>query len=216
MLTAPNGRESGFQTLRRFAQPQSGVEVCEFCSVGLGSNHRHLLEAATRKIVCVCDACALLFEGAMGRYKLIPRDARLLPDFRMEDAQWEALAVPINLAFFFHSTPAHKVVALYPSPAGATESLLPLTNWEKLLEANACLTKMQPDVEALLVNRLGGAHEHYIAPIDLCFEMVGLIRLHWKGFSGGDKVWEAIEKFFAKIRPQTQSVSATAPEAACA
>ncbi len=171
---------------------------------GVAPRHRHLLEVATRKIICACDPCALRFESAIGRFKLIPRDARALPGFQMTDAEWNSLALPINLAFFFHSTPAGKVVAMYPSPAGATESLLSLTSWETLVAANPPLGELQADVEALLLNRLGEARESFIAPLDICFELVGLIRLHWRGFSGGEKVWQELESFFAKLRAQTQ------------
>ena len=98
----------------------------------LASEHRHLLEVATRSIVCACDACALRFQAvAGGRFKLIPRDAYALPGFRLDDAEWENLALPINLAFFFYHSPSEKMMALYPSPAGATESLLPLSSWRK-------------------------------------------------------------------------------------
>jgi hypothetical protein len=208
------GGENAFKVLRRFAQARSEVERCEFCSADLNAVHRHLLELATRKIVCLCDACALRFDGAIGRWKLIPRDARALPEFQVSDAEWEGLALPINLAFVFHSTPAKRVVAMYPSPAGATESLLPLPSWERLVAANPVLTRMETDVEALLVKRLGAQHEYYLAPIDLCFELVGVIRLHWRGLSGGSKVWGEIEGFFAKLRAGEPSSGAKAPEAA--
>jgi hypothetical protein len=89
---------------------------------------------------------------------------------------------------------------MYPSPAGATESLLTLANWEALMADNPALAEMQPDVETLLANRLHGGSEYYLAPIDVCFELVGLIRLHWRGFSGGDKVWQEMERFFARLR----------------
>jgi hypothetical protein len=192
-------RPNAFATLRRFAIPQPAVERCEFCSAGLGAAHRHLLEVGARKIACACDTCALRFENAVGRWKLIPRDTLQLGDFHLSDEQWESFSLPINLAFFFHNTPAGKVIAFYPSPAGATESLLPLASWEALLADNPALAEMQPDVQALLVNRLHGAHEYYLAPIDVCFELVGLIRLNWRGLSGGEKVWHEIETFFAKL-----------------
>ena len=73
----------------------------------------------------------------------------------MTDAQWEALHLPINLAFFFQSTRAGRVVAVYPSPAGGTESLLTLETWNRLEEENPVLRELEPDVEALLVNRVG-------------------------------------------------------------
>jgi hypothetical protein len=117
----------------------------------------------------------------------------------MSDAEWEALALPINLAFFFYSTPDKKMTAMYPSPAGATESLLPLTAWEMLVGNNPPLGELQPDVEALLVNRVGGKRACYIAPIDRCFELVGLIRTNWRGLSGGEEVWHKIDNFFASV-----------------
>jgi|SRR5215469_6089605 len=196
-------RENPLTALRRMARPRIDVEQCEFCSQPLETCHRHLLEINTRKIVCVCDPCALRFESVIGRFKLIPRDARKLQDFEMTDAQWDSLALPIQLAFFFHSTPAQKTIALYPSPGGATESLLSLEAWNALVAANPVLARMEPDVEALLVDRLRNHHEYFVTPIDACFELVGLIRLHWRGFSGGDKAWGEIERFFARLRAQT-------------
>jgi len=189
------------KTLRRFReQPGSLQEKCEFCGIGLATEHRHLLEVAKNRIACTCSPCALRFQDVVGgRFKLIPRDVRRLSEFDMSDAEWENLALPINLAFFFYSTPQQKMNAMYPSPAGATESLLPLTAWTTLIEKNSTLTRMEADVEALLVNRVAAKREYYIVPIDVCFELIGLIRLHWRGFSGGDKVWEEVERFFAKL-----------------
>ena len=189
------------KTLRRFReQPGSLQEKCEFCGIGLATEHRHLLEVAKNRIACTCSPCALRFQDVVGgRFKLIPRDVRRLSEFDMSDPEWENLALPINLAFFFYSTPQQKMNAMYPSPAGATESLLPLTAWTTLTEKNSTLTRMEADVEALLVNRVAAKREYYIVPIDVCFELIGLIRLHWRGFSGGDKVWEEVERFFAKL-----------------
>jgi hypothetical protein len=192
---SPPDRQA-FGALRRFARPRTAVERCELCGLALAPEHRHLLEAPARKIACACDPCALRFSDVVGgRFKLIPRDAQALPHFRMEDAQWDDLALPINLAFLFHDSTAGKVVALYPGPAGATESLLRL---------NPALARMTPDVEALLVNRVGATREYFIAPIDLCFELVGLIRLHWRGLSGGNEVWQEIGKFFDRLRERAR------------
>src|SRR5215471_4339079 len=129
-------RESPLATLARLARPQAAVEQCEFCSLPLNPVHRHLLEVATLKIICACDPCALRFENVVGRWKLIPRQARALPQFKLTDAEWDAFALPINLAFVFQSTRLGKLIAMYPSPAGAMESLLPLANWKALAAAN--------------------------------------------------------------------------------
>lgn len=204
-------KSNPLEALRRFARPpvEANVEQCDFCSVALPPNHRHLLEVGTRKIICACDACALRFDTAVGRFKLIPRDSRRLPDFHLTDAQWERFSLPIALAFFYRDSAADKVIALYPSPAGATESLLPIASWKSVAAENPILGEMQPDVEALLVNRLNNSREYYLAPIDVCFELVGLIRVHWRGFSGGDKVWHEIEQFFARLKDAALTVNAS-------
>jgi Family of unknown function (DUF5947) len=199
---------SSFATLRRLAgaaahsiPPKTQLERCELCSVGLAPQHRHLFETGTRRIVCACDPCALRFQDVVeGKFKLIPRDTRPLPDFQMTDGDWESFALPISLAFFFYDTPNGKMSAFYPSPAGATESLLPLTAWEALVLANPILGGMRADVETLLINRVGDAREYFIAPIDVCFELVGLIRVHWRGLSGGEEVWREIDAFFARLK----------------
>jgi hypothetical protein len=198
-----------FATLRRFAtaRRQPPQERCELCRIGLPPEHRHLLETATHQIICSCDACALRFESVLdGRFKLIPRDVRSLPGFRLDDAQWSELALPIELAFLVYSTPAKKMMALYPSPAGATESLLPLTAWDSLVAENPVLARMEADVEALLVNRVGERRLYYLAPIDVCFELVGLMRLHWRGLSGGEDVWREIDAFFARLAERARPV----------
>jgi Family of unknown function (DUF5947) len=182
------------------------------CSAELAADHQHLIEPSNRKLICSCDACAILFSGgAETKYRRVPRRIRFLPDFHLTDAQWESLMIPINMAFFFHSTAAEHVLALYPSPAGATESLLSLDSWEEIVQSNPMLKEMEPDVEALLVNRVGVARgysdaEYYLVPIDECYKLVGLIRAHWRGLSGGTKVWEEIAEFFAGLKQRSTSV----------
>ncbi len=188
-------------TLRRFRRQAPIGERCELCRVELKSSHRHLLEISNARIVCACDPCAFRFQDvANGRFKLIPGEVRFLSQFHLTDAEWDSLALPINLAFFFYSTPQDKVKSMYPSPAGATESLLPLPAWETIVANNITLAQLNPDVEALLVNRVGTKRDYYLVPIDVCFELVGLIRVHWRGLSGGDLAWEEIEKFFARLK----------------
>jgi hypothetical protein len=139
------------------------------------------------------------------KYKGVPRRVLALSDFYLSDGQWESLMVPINMAFFFRSTPDARVVAFYPSPAGAMESLLPLETWKDVEDANTVLKEMDSDVEALLVNRIGPARgftapEYYILPIDECYKLVGLIRARWHGLSGGAEVWQEIGSFFDGLK----------------
>ena len=200
-----------FATLRRFAvaRNQPAQERCELCRLGLAPEHRHLFETTTHQIICSCDACALRFSDVVGgRFKLIPRDVRSLPDFHLTDAQWNDLALPIELAFLVYSTPAKKMMALYPSPAGATESLLPLSAWDMLVADNPVLGRMEADVEALLVNRVRERRLYHIAPIDVCFELVGLMRTHWRGLSGGEEVWREIDGFFGRLEERARPLVA--------
>jgi len=184
-----------------------GAERCELCSAEIGSAHQHLLNPKQREIVCSCDACATVFCGQNGAHYLrVPRRIRALVDFRLPDLQWEALMIPINLAFFYYDTAAGRMMAMYPSPAGAVESLLQLETWMELSSNHPALATMEPDVETFLVNRVGATHEYYIVPIDECFRLVGLIRMHWRGLSGGAEVWTQINRFFADLKVRATEV----------
>ena len=198
--------ENAINVLRRFVRQRAVVERCEMCSAELTPEHEHLVEASARQLTCVCQACAILFSGkANAKYRRVPRRILYLPDFQLTDAQWESLLIPINMAFFFHSSTAGKVIALYPSPAGATESLLDFESWNEILESNPVLQEMEPDTEALLVNRVRETAECYLLPIDECYRLVGLIRTHWHGLSGGTQMWEAIEQFFVELKAKSAS-----------
>jgi Family of unknown function (DUF5947) len=208
--TAPNG---SFAALRRFARARTMIERCDFCSAELDELHQHLIEPERRRLICVCGACAILF-GSQGEtaYRRVPRLVRYLSDFRMTDAQWEGLLIPIQLAFFFHSSRMGRVVALYPSPAGPIESSLDLLMWDEIAQYNPALKRMSPDVEGLLVNRAGragseeGSHEYFLAPVDECFKLAGLIRSNWRGLSGGEEAWKEIRRFFADLKARASHV----------
>ncbi len=202
-----------FGGLRRFARPRPPAEQCDLCATPIAPDphHAHLFEPASRQVLCACDACALLFSAqAETRYHRVPRRVRALDAFRLSDAQWDSLLIPVGLAFFSSSSVEGRMVALYPSPAGATELQLPLETWTELVAENPVLAGMEPDVEALLVNRVRGRREYYLAPIDECYRLVGLIRMHWRGLSGGSAVWEEIDGFFAQVRKRSGAPPAAA------
>ena len=222
MVQQSNGKTfSAFSSLRRFAQQESeratavetrkqaAPESCELCSEPIPSEHRHLLNVSTREIMCACRPCSILFDreaASEGKLRLVPDRRLLLKDFEMSDVQWAGLRIPVDMAFFFYSTPVERVAAFYPSPMGPTESLLELSAWEDLEEGNPVLKGMERDAEALLVNRVRGAREHFLVPIDECYGLVGLIRIHWKGLSGGQTVWEEIDRFFETLRRRSKTV----------
>lgn len=185
------------------------AERCDLCGESLPETHRHLVDLDSRRILCACTACRILFDrqaAGGGHYRLAPERRLKLEGFELDDALWEELRIPVDMAFFFRSTPAGRVVALYPGPMGATESQLELEAWDALESANPILREMEPDVEALLVDRARGARDHWLVPVDDCYRLVGLIRARWKGFAGGREVWDAIEGFFQTLNSRSETV----------
>jgi hypothetical protein len=184
--------------LRRFATTTPSQEHCELCRAPIASRHAHLLEIASRHLLCACEACDHAL-GESQRFRSVRPMTEVLTGFRLSDLEWELLQLPIDLAFLFNSTPDGGPVALYPGPAGAMASAMSNDTWSRLAAANPLLLNMLPDVEALLVNRTKGARQYYRVSIDRCYALVGMIRTQWKGLSGGDEVWDSIARFFASL-----------------
>jgi Family of unknown function (DUF5947) len=200
-ISANHPAQNPISVLQRYVRkPAERPELCELCAKPLTSVHQHLLELDQRRVACACDACAILFPGnSRQRFKRIPRDIVRLHDFALDDHEWDSLLIPINLAYFVNNSAAGRVVAQYPSAGGAMESSLDLEYWNAIVERNPVLRKLEPDVEALLVNRIGDGPRYYRAPIDHCFRLVGLIRTRWRGLSGGAEVWRHIDDFFREL-----------------
>jgi hypothetical protein len=184
------------------AERQTAAERCDLCGEPIPSEHRHLMDLSTRELMCACRACSLLFDrdAAGGRhYRLVPDRRLRLEGFELTDLAWDRLRLPVDMAFFFHSSTEGRVMAFYPSPMGPTESRLELSTWHELEAANPILRTLEPDVEALLVNRARGAPRQWLVPISECYALVAVIRTHWRGFTGGREVWQEIDRFFAQL-----------------
>jgi hypothetical protein len=185
-------------------------EHCDMCGAPVAPEHRHLLDLRDRRVMCACRACAILFDrraASDGHYRLIPDRRLRLADLELSDLMWEELRLPVELAFFFRSAADERVLAFYPSPMGPTESLLDLDAWAALEADNPVLAGLEPDVEALLVNRARGARGYWIVPIDECYTLVGLIRTRWRGLTGGREVWDEIGRFFERLDGRSRPAS---------
>ncbi|MFE0256301.1 DUF5947 family protein [Streptomyces sp. NPDC059010] len=194
--------------LRRFlTERPSQPERCELCAVVVPEGHRHMVDAEKRALVCVCPACAVLMEkpGAAGRFRAVPARYLTDPDHRLDARAWDALRIPVGVAFFFRNTALDRLVALYPSPAGATESELEPAAFEQVLGGSRLAALLQPDVEALLLRRDGDAFECHLVPIDICYELVGRMRMLWQGFDGGAEARGALDAFFAHVRSRSSA-----------
>ena len=193
--------QQSFATLRRFARQTVRGDACELCSAALGAEHGHLLDAASQKMLCCCEACAILLDGQVGRrYRRVASRVEFLEGVQVTDGEWCALGLPVELAFIYWSTPEGKWVAYYPGPLGAVASSLELGAWTAHLRENAALGELQPDIEAFLVRKTSGGREFFRVPMTECHKLVGLLRLHWQGMTGGSQVWEEVGRFFEELK----------------
>ena len=198
------GLVSGLRGLARTAprtpptQSAAG-EACDLCGVGLPEDHRHLLALSERRIVCACEACWAMRSGE-GDYRPTGSRTLWLPGLDIPDDLWASFQIPIGLAFFMESTVTACVVAMYPSPGGATESELHFDSWKRMQQLNPVLVGLEADIEGLIVNRLADPPVYVIAPIDRCYALTGTIKAHWEGISGGPGVQIAVEHFFDELR----------------
>ncbi|MFI6349146.1 DUF5947 family protein [Streptomyces sp. NPDC050560] len=203
------GAPGAVRGLRRFVAPrQAAAERCELCGVPVDERHRHLVDGDRRAIVCACVPCALLFdrEGAgAGRFRTIPDRRLRAPGWSVDAAGWGTLGIPVSLAFFFRNSALGRVVALYPSPAGATESEVDQDAFDAVFGTSPLAAALTPDVEALLVrrgdgNRGGAGHgDVHLVPVDAAYELVGRLRSHWRGFDGGSDAHRELDAFFADL-----------------
>ncbi len=187
-------------------RPRPG-ERCEMCNESISDEHEHVVNTEGRNLMCTCRGCWMLFtsDGAAGgRYRAVPDRYLQLEEFTVSPTAWDSFQIPVSVAFFFLNSSTGQVAAFYPSPAGATESLLPLDAWDELVAANPVLDTLVADVEALLL-RMGRAEQAgFIVPIDACYELVGQMRQLWRGFDGGREAKDALDQFFERLRQRSR------------
>ena len=188
---------------------QSAEERCEMCAEPIGPEHPHVVDVVGRELMCTCRPCYLLFtaDEAQLRYRAVPDRYVSLPGFVLGDRQWDELEIPVGLAFFLPNSALGRTVAFYPGPAGATESELPLGAWDAIVATNPALRLLVPDVEALIVRRpdgRGAAAAAHLVPVDRCYELVGALRLTWRGFDGGQEARALLDAYFADLAARSR------------
>lgn len=209
----PNGHVAnarGLASLRHFLIKPPEIERCDLCATALAEQHQHLIDPIERRLLCVCDPCAILFTSSgETKYRRVPRDVIALNDFALSDQAWNSLGIPIGLVFIYRSSVADQILAVYPSPAGPTETALDQESWEEMVVDNPVLSKLALDVEALLINRMNGAREYFWLPIDECYKLTGIVRKYWRGFSGGEEGWDQITRFFDRLKERSSPEAVT-------
>jgi uncharacterized protein DUF5947 len=209
-VTAIDGGGGGSNPWRRILERPAAEPVgerCEMCAEPVGAEHSHLVDLKARTLMCTCRGCALLFTNpgaAAGRFRIVPDRYLRDPASVMDDADWERLQIPVRLAFFLRNSELDRIVGFYPSPAGAMECELPMDGWADGPGRSPLAALLEPDVEALLVRGDRGRLASYLVPVDACYELVGLVRLHWRGFDGGSDAWAAIDAFFDRLAQRSR------------
>jgi len=189
-------------------------ERCEMCAEPIADTHSHVVGLETRALMCTCRPCYLLFsdQDAHLKYRSVPERYLSFPDLALDARAWDELQIPVGLAFLFRNSVLGRMIAFYPSPAGATESELPLDVWDRIVEHSPQLAVLRPDVEALLVRRSDGPDGScHLVPIDTCYELVGRLRMLWRGFDGGTEAHEAMDQFFARVEARSRPAPGVAP-----
>ena len=194
------------------------------CAAEIPADHGHVADLEQSTLMCACRACYLLFthsQAGRGRWRAVPDRYRSDPARPLSVADWDALEIPVGLAFFLRSSHPDReaeVAGFYPSPAGATECRLDLQAWQRIAESHPILGAAAPDVEAILIYRRGAGEDSlisrgetgvdcFLVPIDACYELAGRMRLHWRGFDGGTEARASIAEFLDGVRSRSRAFS---------
>ena len=198
---------------RRAGAAPAAEEKCEFCATGIGREHGHVADLEQSSLMCACRPCYLLFthgQAGRGRYRSVPDRYLEDPARPMTAAEWDLLEIPVGLAFFLRSSAGGGVTGFYPSPAGATQCRLDLAAWDRLAADHPLLAAMAPDVEAALISRTDDRVEHFLVPVDACYELAGRMRLYWRGFDGGEQARQSIAGFLGQVRSRARPLGGAA------
>jgi hypothetical protein len=217
----PAAPAPGTTAVQEFGRAAAAEEACEFCAETIPAHHDHVADTGGPTLMCACRACYLLFTstgagmamGGRGRYKAVPDRYRSDVARPLSAAEYDALEIPVGLAFFLRSSGSEDTRAFYPSPAGVTESQLNLEAWTQIAAQHPLLESAEPDVEAILISRgsagPGGQPgvEAFLVPVDACYELAGRMRLLWRGFDGGAEARQSIADFLARVRERSRDLS---------
>ncbi|GAC1611984.1 MAG: DUF5947 family protein [Mycobacteriales bacterium] len=203
-MSTPRGALGVLARIRATRPEPSPYQRCEMCAAPVAQEHGHVVNIRTRSLLCTCRPCYLLFtqDDAELTHRAVPE--RYLSFDELPAPVWDELDLPVGTAFLFVNSALERVVAFYPGPAGATESELSLTAWERIVAAAPALSTLRPDVEALLVHTADHHVEAFLVPIDVCYELVGHLRQLWRGFDGGQDVRRRLAEFFDGIRAMSR------------
>ena len=177
--------------LRRFlTERPPRPERCELCAVAVPEDgHRHLVDTEKRALVCACVPCALLMEqpgAAAGRFRTVPARYLTDPGHRLDDSAWEASADPGRRRLLLPQRRARPAGRPLPEPGRSHRERTRTGHLGRPSSAAAAWpNSSNPTWRRCCCAAPSGRCECYLVPIDICYELVGRMRLLWQGFDGG-------------------------------
>ena len=130
------------------------------------------------------------------RRPALPRGARPLPGAsrtsRWTAAAWDALQIPVGLAFFFRNSALDRTVAFYPGPGRchrvrAGPGRLERSSRRRSAGRPAGRRRRGAAGAGARTTSATAARVCHLVPIDACYEFVGRLRMLWRGFDGGSR-----------------------------
>jgi len=193
--------------VQTFNRRRDGLR-CDRCRTVLHRQHRHVIELDAHRLLCACNACAAEVErSVLGPCRLIPESVRSAPEWAPSWERWDSFGMPLRLGFFLWLSRLARWVAVAPSPIGAVDVAVPSSAWSAYLQESGIARQVRPDVEAVLVRGAGGGPlEAYVVPLDLCYELVALVRQTWHGIDGGDAARQELDRYFERLQRRSTEV----------
>ena len=139
------------------------------------------------------------------------------PDFALTSTQWDALQIPVGVAFFFMNSTIEPGRRVLPEPGrrDGVAAVARLVGRDRRRQSRiwrpAARRRGVPGAQRRPT--IGCATEQpecYLVPIDVCYELVGELRRLWKGFDGGTEAHAALDAFFDRVRDRATTGAASA------
>ena len=136
-----------------------------------------MLDLAQPRADVRCQACKILFDRRRGERRALPAGARPAAAARRLRARRRRLGGAAPPGRHGVLLPQHgpgpgawrSTRARWGRPSRCSSS----TRGRSSSGPTRCSATLEPDVEALLVNRARGARQHFLVPIDECYALVG-------------------------------------------
>ena len=195
-----------YRSLRQFVRSRPRPSAASCAAIGLAAEHSHLVEPASRQLVCSCDACSILFSGQQSRAISTGSQRRRVLAGLPTDRCPMGRSTSTDQPGLFHDKHAGRPRARLLPESGRGHRIAPGAR------GLARLGGGEPDprpTRAGCRSTPGQSDEQgsrvLPRPIDECYKLVGLIRANWRGLSGGSGSLGGSGQFFTRLKKRSRS-----------